>query len=89
MCLVEEYDKANLTFYEKYRQMLQERIAQIDRDSGKPYRIGASCGVIWEEIHGASDIERIMKQADDKMYADKEEHHKRLTQKETKNDEMV
>jgi len=22
MCLVEEYDKANLTFYEKYRQML-------------------------------------------------------------------
>ena len=24
MCLVEEYDKANLTFYEKYRQMLQE-----------------------------------------------------------------
>ena len=27
MCLVEEYDKANLTFYEKYRQMLQERIA--------------------------------------------------------------
>ena len=59
-------------------------IAQIDRDSGKPYRIGASCGVIWEEIHGASDIEHIMKQADDEMYADKEEHHKRLTQKETK-----
>ena len=54
MCLVEEYYKANLTFYDKYRQMLQERIAQIDRDSGKPYRIGASCGVIWEEIHGAS-----------------------------------
>ena len=70
MCLVEEYDKANLTFYENYRQMLQERIAQIDRESGKPYRIGASCGVIWEEIHGASDIEHIMKQADDKMYAE-------------------
>lgn len=84
MCLVEEYDKANLTFYEQYRQMLRERIAQIDRESGKPYRIAASCGVIWEELHGASDIEHIMKQADDEMYADKEEHHKRLTQKETK-----
>lgn len=84
MCLVEEYDKANLSFYKQYSHRLEERIAQIDRDSGKPYRINASCGVIWEEIHGASDVERIMKQADDKMYADKEEHHKRLTQKETK-----
>ena len=45
----------------------------------------ASCGVIWEEIHRERPIlEHTMKQADDEMYADKEEHHKRLTQKETK-----
>lgn len=64
-----------------FEQKLIEYIDKVNETSGKPYQIGASCGTEMGMIDNNLDLDALLKAADDKMYSNKEEHHRNVRQK--------
>ena len=66
-------DKDNII--SEFERKFNEEIDSYNSVSGKSYKIGASCGILYREIKGVGELDDIMKEADDAMYKCKEEHH--------------
>ena len=76
VAMLDETIKSDIDFYQRYNDVLQQHIDNLNVNSGKPYKMGASCGIVWREIKAAEEIEDLINAADAKMYADKEIHHR-------------
>lgn len=77
VAIVTEKSAADLEFFEHFGEKLQTMIEELNQKSGKPYEIGASCGMLYEEIQNTDEIDSLLKRADDAMYSCKSEHHKK------------
>ncbi|MCI7061797.1 MAG: GGDEF domain-containing protein [Lachnospiraceae bacterium] len=62
-------------FVRMFHHRLQEWIDRWNEREKKQYSLGASTGVILEQIHDTGEIDELMKRADDNMYDCKERHH--------------
>ncbi len=56
---------------EKYIRDVREYLAEYNKNSGKPYPVGISCGWETANIISGCDIDEIIKTADARMYEDK------------------
>ncbi len=61
---------------QNWKQKLIRQLTIINEQSGKPYQIGASCGTDIAVIDNELDLDALLRTADDKMYSNKEEHHR-------------
>lgn len=68
-------DKVKEDYPSVFRMKLQNLLEEWNRREGKPYSLGASCGMVLKEISSVSDIDELMKQADNAMYHCKDRHH--------------
>jgi len=61
---------------EEYLKKVRDSLSEFNSASGKPYKVGISCG--WEEIRPEpnSDIEDFIRTADSRMYDDKRKRKK-------------
>lgn len=61
-------------FYDAYESILEERVKEFESHSTKPYQVGVSIGCVHSGIESLSEIDSLMKKADDIMYACKAGH---------------
>lgn len=61
---------------EEYVKKVRDRLNEFNAASGKPYKVGISCG--WDEIHPevSTDVENFIRTADFRMYDDKRRRKK-------------
>lgn len=61
---------------EEYVKKVRDRLNEFNAASGKPYKVGISCG--WDEIHPevSADVENFIRTADFRMYDDKRRRKK-------------
>jgi len=79
-----EKEEADISFYENYETHLQSIVEQFRRDGRKPYYIGISVGSVYDRLNDMTDLDRLLKEADAKMYKQKAEHHQsRLSEEGT------
>lgn len=62
------------TFPEQFRMTMEHAIDALNTSSEKPYSIGASCGIEYCAYSETTDIDQLMKSADNKLYVDKARH---------------
>ena len=62
------------TFPEAFRMAMEHAVDSLNANSGKPYSIGASCGIEYCAYSETTDIDHLMKSADNKLYVDKARH---------------
>lgn len=62
------------TFPEQFRMTMEHAVDALNAKSGKPYSIGASCGIEYCIYNETTDIDQLMKSADNKLYVDKARH---------------
>ncbi len=62
------------TFPEQFRMAMENSVDALNANSGKPYSIGASCGIEYCVYSENTDIDQLMKSADNKLYVDKARH---------------
>lgn len=74
VAIVSDTQEEDVAFYDAYESILQKRIDRFERRSQKPYQVGVSIGCVHEKIQSMSDVDRLMKMADDIMYACKSTH---------------
>lgn len=74
--IVTEKEEADISFYQNYETHLQSIVEQFRRDGRKPYYIGVSIGSVYDQLNDMTDLDRLMKKADDIMYKQKAEHHR-------------
>lgn len=70
-----EAENADTQFFKEYKFLLESFLEERNSQSGKPYEMGVSCGVVSRNIEAVQDIEKLMNEADAAMYAVKEIHH--------------
>ena len=80
--IVTEKEEADIPFYQNYETHLQNILEQFRKDSRRPYYIGISVGSAYDRLNDMTDIDRLMKEADDIMYEQKAEHHQSRASKE-------
>ncbi len=68
-------DEPEQDYYQLFEERLQEALDKWNRRTNKPYILGASYGMVISDIHSVSDLDDIMKKADEEMYHCKEKHH--------------
>ena len=66
---------------QNFKRKLDDYLAQINEKAQKPYKIAASCGTKLGMIDHNLDLDTLLKEADNRMYISKEEHHSRFRQK--------
>lgn len=64
-----------------FKQKLEEYLEKANEKEKKPYRIAASCGTKLGMIDHDLDLDALLKDADNKMYISKDQHHSRLREK--------
>lgn len=69
--LLSDYDP---TFPDRFRMAMEQSVEQLNKRMQKPYLIGASCGIEYCTYTEQTDIDELMKSADDKLYVDKASH---------------
>lgn len=69
--LLPEHDPS---FPEQFRMTMEHSVEQLNERMQKPYCIGASCGIEYCPYTEQTDIDELMKSADDKLYVDKARH---------------
>lgn len=60
---------------EEYIARVREYLDEFNRDSGRPYQISASFGLIAAIPNAQITLDEFIRQADEKMYAEKAKHH--------------
>ncbi len=65
---------------QKFKTRLDAYLEQINEKGQKPYRISASCGTKVGTIDHNLDLDALLKEADNRMYISKDEHHSRFRQ---------
>ncbi len=73
--ILTEKEEADISFYQNYEAHLQSIVEQFRKDGRKPYYIGISVGSVYDRLDDMTDMDRLLKEADTKMYQQKEEHH--------------
>lgn len=58
-------------YFESFRQRFADYLSQYNEFSGKPYQVESSIGFSSEPLTSNFDLDHMIKEADDKMYADK------------------
>ena len=74
VAIISDTEEEDVAFYEAYESILQRRVERFERRSRKPYQVGVSIGCIHHRIENLSEVDELMKQADDIMYACKATH---------------
>jgi len=69
---------------QKFKTRLDAYLEQINEKGQKPYRISASCGTKVGTIDHNLDLDALLKEADNRMYISKDEHHSRFRQNSRK-----
>jgi diguanylate cyclase (GGDEF)-like protein len=59
------------SYPKEYVERLKSSIEGYNQISGKPYKVGASCGVLVGRPQSESEVDAMIKSADDIMYAEK------------------
>ncbi len=59
---------------EQFRMTMEHAVDVLNANTGKPYSIGASCGLEYCAYSEVTDIDQLMKSADNKLYVDKARH---------------
>lgn len=72
--MIEEKKDADLSFYENYEKLLRGILEQFVKENRRPYEIGVSVGLVYGKLNDMSEIDILMKEADDMMYRQKSEH---------------
>ncbi|MGN0401892.1 MAG: diguanylate cyclase domain-containing protein [Acetatifactor sp.] len=67
---------------EKFRKTFLTLLSDINKTSGKEYRVTCSCGIEMTTISQGTDIDEILKEADRKMYLDKKRFYEEMGQTE-------
>lgn len=75
VAMLEETERADISFYEQYDEILQKLVADFAKVSDKPYQVGVSIGSIYSKVQGMSEVDELMKRADAVMYDCKSRHH--------------
>lgn len=74
VAIISDASAGDTEFYEAYESILQKRVERFERRSKKPYQIGVSIGCVHKKINDLSDVDVLMKEADDIMYDCKSAH---------------
>ncbi len=61
-------------FPEQFRMTMERAVDHLNETMEKPYSIGASCGIEYCAYSEITDIDQMMKTADNKLYVDKARH---------------
>lgn len=59
---------------EQFRITMEKALERMNQEMQKPYSIGASCGIEYCAYNDDTDIDQLMKSADNKLYVDKARH---------------
>jgi diguanylate cyclase (GGDEF)-like protein len=59
------------SYPKEYVERLKSSIEGYNQISGKPYKVGASCGVLVGRPQSEREVDAMIKSADDIMYAEK------------------
>lgn len=60
---------------DKFINQVQDYLADFNKDSGKPYQVSASFGLIVAIPNEQFTLDEFISQADERMYAEKAKHH--------------
>lgn len=63
-----------LVHAQSFPMRMAQGVDEINRKSEKPYCIAASCGIEWTLYTDETDIDAMIRSADDKLYVDKARH---------------
>ncbi len=59
---------------EQFRMAMERGVGLLNESIEKPYSIGASCGIEYCHFTDTTDVDQLMKSADNKLYVDKARH---------------
>lgn len=72
------YDEYEQYAEQEFRSQLMQLLEEVNRTSGKSYKISCSCGIKMAALNQDINIDELLKEADHKMYLEKKRYHEEV-----------